>query len=101
MLNQTGLKITSAKIVYHQKNKVIEHVVSRINHLPSFEEVRLHTNSPLYPGNYQIILQFGPLKARDLKLLESNVLSEIKLRSLLPSFDNQEARTNARFEIVS
>jgi len=100
-LCQKGLKVRSAKITYHQKNTVVEHEVIRINHLPTFEQVRLHTNSPLYPGNYQIVLEFSPYDAAKLKQLEGGDLSSQALRELLPSFDKQAARIDAKIEITN
>jgi hypothetical protein len=99
-LNQKGLRVNNAQIVYHQKNKEIEHSVVRINHLPSFEEVRLHTSSPLYPGRYQISVEFSPFHYEKFKKIEGADLSEESLREFLPSFDNEEARQNAKIELV-
>ena len=100
-LNQKGLRVKNAQITYHQKNKVIEHQVARINHLPSFEEVRLHTSSPLYPGGYQISLEFGPINIDGLKGLDASKLPAVALRELLPSFDNEEARLDVKIELLS
>ena len=100
-LNQKGLKIISAKITYYQKNKVVEHQIARINHLPTFEEVRLHTSTPLYPGNYVVTLEFRPFDPQKLKSLENTDLSVIALRGLFPSFDNEEARTAVKIEFTN
>jgi hypothetical protein len=57
-LNQKNIKVLSAKIIYKSKKGEIEYEVSRINHVRSFEEVRLHTNNVLYPGTYVITLEY-------------------------------------------
>ena len=57
-LHRQNLKITSAKITKHDKKGDIEFVVDRINHHGNFEEVRLHSNSMMYPGNYTVSLNF-------------------------------------------
>lgn len=101
IINQKGLKIKTAKITSKQKNKEIEHEVARINHLPTIEEVRLHTSSPLYPGNYEISVEFGPVNRAELSRLEDIDLNAVALRELLPSFDNPEAKAAARIEITS
>jgi hypothetical protein len=67
-LRLTGLKIISAKIIYKHKKGDIECEVIRINHLKSFGEIRLHTNSVLYPGNYEVTLEYsGNLDEEQLK----------------------------------
>lgn len=56
--HQHGLRITSAKVVKHEKKSEREVVVKRINHHETFEEVRLHTTETLYPGQYTIHMEF-------------------------------------------
>jgi hypothetical protein len=58
-LNQPGIKVLSAKIIHKHKKGDIELEITRINHLKSFGEVRLHTNSMLYPGTYKIKLEYS------------------------------------------
>jgi hypothetical protein len=57
-LHQKNIKILNAKIIYKHKKGDIEFEVIRINHLKSFGEVRLHTNSILYPGTYLVTLEY-------------------------------------------
>jgi hypothetical protein len=57
-LHQKNIKVLSAKIIYKHKKGDIEFEISRINHLKSFGEVRLHTNSILYPGTYLVTLEY-------------------------------------------
>ena len=56
--HQSGLKITDAEVVFHDKrgDKIIE--VKRINNQDSFDEVRLHTAQDIYPGDYTVTLHF-------------------------------------------
>jgi aminopeptidase N len=58
-LHQKGLKIESAKIIHHDKKEDRVIKVSRINLHSAFDEVRLHTESQLYPGSYSITLKFS------------------------------------------
>ncbi len=92
--HQMGLEITGAKITKSEKKRTIEYDVIRINHLPSFEQLRLHTKAVMYPGYYQITI--------DYKLQETaKALDEIverPNRSLLPSVDEPEAWASAIFE---
>ncbi len=57
-LHQHELKITSAKITKHDKKGDQELSVTRINHHASFNEVRLHTEQMVYPGEYTLELRF-------------------------------------------
>jgi hypothetical protein len=57
-LKQPGIKVLSAKIIYKHKKGDSEYEVIRINHLKSFGEVRLHSNSMLYPGNYNVKIKY-------------------------------------------
>ena len=56
--HQSGLEITDAKIVRHDKRSEQAFTVTRINHHNTFDEVRLHTDVLLYAGSYTVILQF-------------------------------------------
>jgi hypothetical protein len=58
-LNQSSIKVQNAKIIYKYKKGNVEYEVSRINHIKSFGEVRLHTNNILYPGNYVVTLEYS------------------------------------------
>lgn len=57
-LHSKGLKIQSAQIIKHDKtgDQTIE--ISRINLQKSYDEVRLHTDQLLYPGNYTVKVDF-------------------------------------------
>lgn len=96
-LHQKGLKITSAKITRLDKKGATEHDVARINHLPTFEQVRLHTADMLYPGPYIIELSFQ-LDAQKIKALK-NLGASMPGRDLMPSIDEPEAWTNAKIVI--
>jgi hypothetical protein len=57
-LQQKNIKVLSAKIIYKHKKGNIEFEVNRINAIKSFGEIRLHTNSVLYPGKYEVTLEY-------------------------------------------
>jgi len=57
-LHQHQLKVTSASIVKHDKKGDQELTVTRINNQNSLDEVRLHTEEMVYPGEYTITLTF-------------------------------------------
>jgi|ADGO01.1.fsa_nt_gi Aminopeptidase N len=56
--HQHGLKITSAKITKIDKKGEREIPVARINHHRSLDEVRLHADELLYPGEYVVYMEF-------------------------------------------
>lgn len=56
--HQKELKITSAKVVKHDKKATSDIVITRINNQKSFDEVRLHCDQQLFPGKYTVTLEF-------------------------------------------
>ncbi len=56
--HQNGLTITKAEITYHDKRGDRVIAVKRINNQDTFDEVRLHADQTLYPGNYSVSLEF-------------------------------------------
>jgi len=57
-LHQHGLTVTSAHLTKHDKQGDQPISVSRINHHASLNEVRLHTESMVYPGDYTVTVEF-------------------------------------------
>lgn len=53
-----GLKVSTASIIRHDKKGDQEVVVNRINLQKSFDEVRLHADQQLYPGEYSVTMTF-------------------------------------------
>lgn len=56
--HQKGLTITSATITKYDKKGQQPIEVARINHQRTLDEVRLHTEGLLYPGEYSMTLAF-------------------------------------------
>ncbi len=57
-LHAKDLIIDEAQIVRHDRKQEHEMPVTRINYQKRFNEVRLHTENNLYPGEYTITLHF-------------------------------------------
>lgn len=55
--HQKGLRITSATITKHGKSEQ-SMPVARINNQDSYDEVRLHADDTLYPGEYTVKMEF-------------------------------------------
>ncbi len=88
VFHQKGLKITAAKILYKNKKGQIEYEPARINHHRGFEEVRIHTNSPMYAGKYELVIDFTHLGP------PPKIGTDIPLRQLFPSIDEPDALTD-------
>lgn len=56
--HQKGLKITGASILKHDKNGDHPVNIIRINNQNTLDEVRLHADKSLYPGEYTITMEF-------------------------------------------
>ncbi len=56
--HQKELKITAATIIKHDKKGDKELPVNRINNHNSLDEVRLHAEQMIYPGDYTVTMEF-------------------------------------------
>lgn len=56
--HQKDLKVTSAKIIKQGKKDDTELPVKRINNQNSLDEVRLHADGMVYPGEYKVVMEF-------------------------------------------
>lgn len=110
--HQKDLKIKSAKIIKHDKKGEQEIAVSRINNHKSFDEVRLHSEAMIYPGNYTVTLEFSGQITRDMngiypcpfkhngkhKMLLATQLESHYARQAFPCIDEPEAK--ATFDLT-
>jgi hypothetical protein len=95
VFHQKNLKILNAKLLYKGKKEDQEIIITRINHLNSVEQVRLHTNQTLYPGEYKISLNYiSKLE------LPTEIPKNISWRELFPSIDEPESRALTPLEII-
>lgn len=113
-LHQKDLKINSAKIIRHSKSD--EKVdISRINTQKSYDEVRLHSSSMLYPGKYTIEIEFSGRiteqmhglypcnykhKGKDKKLFATQFESH-HAREVFPCVDEPEAKATFDLTLVT
>jgi aminopeptidase N len=59
-----GLRVTRASITHHSKKATVAVDIARINHHKSFHEVRLHSDAQMFPGDYEVMMEFqAPITA--------------------------------------
>ncbi len=104
--HQKDLKIISAQIVKHDKKGNEQVTVSRINNHASLDEVRLHTETMIYPGLYTVTFAFEGVITTPMhglypcsfehdgqqKILLATQFESHHAREVFPSIDEPEAK---------
>ena len=104
--HQNGLTITAAAAVRHDKKGDQPIEITRLNHHSTLHEVRLHSEQPLYAGEYTVTLDFEAPLTRGMTGLypcffqkdgEEHVLLATQLeshhaREVFPCIDEPEAK---------
>lgn len=85
--HQKGLRVTAAQLVKIDKKGRHHIEIIRINHHKNFQEVRLHTENMLFPGTYEIELEFVSAKPLSKEVLQNLSSSKYELRKIFPSID--------------
>lgn len=99
-LHQSGLKILNVSMLLKSKNKEIEYIVERINHLPLIQEVRLHTAQLQYPGIYTVKIEFSGQNLEAVAAYIKNRDASKSYRTHLPSIDEPNAIELAEMLII-
>ena len=113
--HQKGLEIDSVTVVKHNKGENQEIKIARVNKHASFNELRLHSDELIYPGQYTVTIKFKGKISRqmngiypsffkhgdtDKKIIATQFESH-HAREAFPCIDEPEAKATFDLKIIT
>ena len=92
--HQKSLKVTKATVSKHDKKTLKPIGITRINHHGGFDEVRLHSDEMIYPGEYTIELEFTGVISRQMNGIYPSYFMKNDVQQILiaTQFESHHAR---------
>ncbi len=113
--HQKDLRITSARIIHHDKRSSNEVEIPRINLHKTYDQVRLHTKKQLFPGLYEVEIEFSGKITDQMnglypcyfthsgkeKMLFATQFESHHAREVFPCIDEPEAKATFDFSLIT
>jgi hypothetical protein len=101
VLHHPGFKLVSVSITACQKNKMIEYGIIRVNYLPTRQEIRLHSQMHIYPGEYRLELKLPLTITDELRRLNREQLEAIDWKKYLPVVPESPPGIEAPIDVIT
>lgn len=94
-LHQKGLKISNVKVQHTDRKSITKDIeIKRVVLQNSLDEIRLHSESTIYPGNYVISMDFSGNITKNMDGIYPSVFEEngVKKQLIATQFESHHAR---------